>query len=93
MGDRWNGKINMNGDTAYNQNNFGRRRGRLPWQLMPLIVSRIPGCPAALGEYGEPEVVHPLDATWLLPSGTVATSHVLASIALNPAPMHPSCHT
>jgi predicted CxxxxCH...CXXCH cytochrome family protein len=89
-GDHWNGKINMNGETAYNAANFGCDAAGCHGNDAAHRLSDS-GLTVALGDYGAAGVAHPLDATWLLPSGTVATSHVLASIA-NSAPCI-SCHT
>jgi len=90
IGDHWDGNINMNSDTGYNQNtggcdNAGCHGGVAPYTL-PLS-----GFPVVMGAYGA-GVPHPVGQDWLLPTGHVAAAdatciacHTLAGGGLDPA--------
>ena len=68
QGDHWNGRINMNEDTAYNEVNFGCDaagcHGNAGHQLSDS------GLPVAFGNYGSGAgaIPHPVDGTFLNPA-------------------------
>jgi predicted CxxxxCH...CXXCH cytochrome family protein len=92
IGDHWDGNINMNSDTGYNENTgscdaAGCHGGTAPFTL-PLS-----GYPVVLGAYGVGGgAPHPIGQDWLLPNGHVAAAdaacvacHTLAGGGQDPA--------
>ncbi len=65
-GDHWDGWINMNGATGYDENTFGCavvcHGNTAPFQLADS------GLPVTLGNYGGVVVPHPIDSTFLNPA-------------------------
>ncbi len=89
IGDHWDGNINMNFDTDYNQitggcDNAGCHGGGF---TLPLLLPRPPGLPVVLGAYGA-GIQHPVGQEWLLPNPPNPNGHVAAADAACV-----SCHT
>jgi len=90
IGDHWDGKINMNSDTAYNEGTGGcDSAGCHPGNGDYTLPDS--GLTVALGAYGV-GAPHPTGQDWLLPSGHVASvdstcvpCHTLAGGGQNPA--------
>ena len=67
IGDHWDGNINMNLDTAYNEatggcDNAGCHGGGF---TLPLLLPRPPGLTVELGAYGAGDVPHSVGQQWL----------------------------
>jgi predicted CxxxxCH...CXXCH cytochrome family protein len=91
IGDHWNGSINMNSDTDYNENTGGCDAAGCHGGGAPHTLPDS-GLPVKLGAYGGGGVSHPVGQDWLLPGGHVAsannacvTCHTLAGGGQDPA--------
>ena len=90
IGDHWDGNINMNSDTGYDELSFGCATAGCH-SLAGHTLSDS-GLPVVLGAYGGGGAPHPLGQDWLLPNGHVATAdatcvacHTLAGGGQDPA--------
>jgi hypothetical protein len=66
-GNHWDGQINMNADTTYNQTNFGCDTAGCHGND-PAHELSDSGLPVELGNYGRGAAPHPLDGTFFAPS-------------------------
>jgi predicted CxxxxCH...CXXCH cytochrome family protein len=97
QGDHWDGNINMNAATGYNETNFGCDTALCHGNDAAHQLSDS-GLPVVLGVYGAGGAPHPVDAAWLLPSGHVAAADATClschvEDGSGTAPSCLSCHT
>lgn len=90
IGDHWDGNINMNSDTGYDQLLFGCTTAGCHGLAGHILSDS--GLTVELGAYGDGNVPHPVGQDWLLPTGHVAAvdatcvpCHTLAGGGQDPA--------